>query len=180
MHRSFLVFAMAFVALMAGALFYAARIPIETQAPDPAPAAGPADVNAPVYPSFKLPDIDGAERDFSEWSGKHRLLNFWATWCPPCIQEMPELERFYQQNISSAQIWGVTFEDTDKAKIRQFIEQLGITYPVLGYGQDPLTGFGTVNVLPTTFVIDKQGLFFHRFEGPITAQDITAVIDQSN
>jgi hypothetical protein len=74
----------------------------------------------------------------------------------------------------------VTFEDTDKDRIRQFIERLGVTYPVLGHGQDPLTGFGTVTVLPTTFVIDKQGLFYHRFEGPITAQDITEVIDRSN
>jgi len=129
---------------------------------------------------YELRDMDGKSHRVSDNRGKWLIINFWATWCPPCIQEMPELERFYKQNISSAQVWGVTFEDTDKAKIRQFIEQLGITYPVLGYGQDPLTGFGTVTVLPTTFVIDKQGLFFHRFEGPITAQDITAVIEQSN
>ena len=129
---------------------------------------------------YALRDLDGKVHRVSDNRGKWLVINFWATWCPPCIQEMPELERFYQQNISSAQVWGVTFEDTDKAKIRQFIEQLGITYPVMGYGQDPLTGFGTVTVLPTTFVIDKQGLFFHRFEGPITAQDITEVIGRSN
>ena len=129
---------------------------------------------------YELRDMDGKSYRVSDYRGKWLIINFWATWCSPCIQEMPELERFYQQNISSAQVWGVTFEDTDKAKIRQFVEQLGITYPVLGYGQDPFTGFGTVTVLPTTFVIDKKGLFFHRFEGPISAQDITAVIDQSN
>ena len=127
---------------------------------------------------YELRDLDGKSYRVSDYRGKWLIINFWATWCPPCIQEMPELERFYQQNISSAQVWGVTFEDTDKAKIRQFIEQLGITYPVLGYGQDPLTGFGTVTVLPTTFVIDKKGLFFHRFEGPITAQDIAEIIDR--
>ena len=129
---------------------------------------------------YELRDMDGKSHQVSDNRGKWLIINFWATWCPPCIQEMPELERFYQQNSSSAQVWGVTFEDTDKATIRQFIEQLGITYPVLGYGQDPLTGFGTVTVLPTTFVIDKQGLFLHRFEGPITAQNIAKIIDQSN
>ena len=129
---------------------------------------------------YELRDMDGKSHQVSDNRGKWLIINFWATWCPPCIQEMPELERFYQQNSSSAQVWGVTFEDSDKATIRQFIEQLGITYPVLGYGQDPLTGFGTVTVLPTTFVIDKQGLFLHRFEGPITAQNIAKIIDQSN
>jgi len=140
----------------------------------------PVVIQADDSADYELRDMDGKSHRVSDYRGKWLIINFWATWCSPCIQEMPELERFYQQNISSAQVWGVTFEDTDKAKIRQFIEQLGITYPVLGYAQDPLTGFGTVTVLPTTFVIDKKGLFFHRFEGPISAQDITAVIDQSN
>ena len=140
----------------------------------------PVVIQADDSADYELRDMDGKSHRVSDYRGKWLIINFWATWCSPCIQEMPELERFYQQNISSAQVWGVTFEDTDKAKIRQFIEQLGITYPVLGYAQDPLTGFGTVTVLPTTFVIDKKGLFFHRFEGPISAQDITAVIDQPN
>ena len=97
MHRSFLVFAMAFVALMAGALFYAARIPVETQAPEPAVVGTEEDADAPVFPSFKLVDIDGVERDFSEWQGKHRLLNFWATWCAPCRREIPLLKTFQDE-----------------------------------------------------------------------------------
>jgi peroxiredoxin len=140
----------------------------------------PAVIQASDNTDYELRDMDGKSHRVSDNRGKWLIINFWATWCSPCIEEMPELERFYKQNKSSAQVWGVTFEDTDKARIHQFIKQLGITYPVLGYGQDPLTGFGTVTVLPTTFVIDRQGLFLHRFEGPITAQDITEVIDQSN
>jgi peroxiredoxin len=138
----------------------------------------PVGIQADDSADYELRDMDGKVYRVSDYRGKWLIINFWATWCPPCIHEMPELERFYKQNISSAQVWGVTFEDTDKAKIQQFIERLGITYPVLGYGQDPLTGFGTVTVLPTTFVIDKKGLFFHRFEGPITAQDIAEIIDR--
>ena len=129
---------------------------------------------------YELRDMEGKLHRVSDNRGKWLVINFWATWCQPCIKEMPELEQFYRENKSSAQVWGVTFEDTDKAKILEYIERLGVTYPVLGYGQDPLTGYGTVNVLPTTFVIDTNGLFFHRFEGPITAQDISRVIAQSN
>jgi peroxiredoxin len=126
---------------------------------------------------YALRDLDGRLHRVSDYRGKWLVINFWATWCPPCIEEMPELERFYRQNKSRAQVWGVTFEDSDQDKIRQFVEQLGVSYPILGHGQDPLTGYGTVTVLPTTFVIKPDGLFHHRFEGPITARDITDVID---
>jgi hypothetical protein len=89
---------------------------------------------------------------------------------------MPELERFYQAHKNNALVWGVTFEDSGKARIIDFINQIGVTYPILGYGQDPLTGYGEVKGLPTTFVINPDGLFHHRFEGPITAQQIVDVI----
>ena len=92
---------------------------------------------------------------------------------------MPELERFYQDNKARAEVWGVTFEDSEIDEIKHFISQLGITYPIFGYGQDPLTGYGQVTVLPTTFIIDENGLFFHRFEGPISAQQITDIISKN-
>ena len=129
---------------------------------------------------YQLRDMDGKIYSVSDYRGKWLIINCWATWCAPCIKEIPELERFYQENRSSAQVWGVTFEDTDKTTILEYVDRLGVTYPILGYGQDPLTGFGPVTVLPTTFVIDTNGLFFHRFEGPVTRQDLSNVIQQSN
>ncbi|MDH3389170.1 MAG: TlpA family protein disulfide reductase [Gammaproteobacteria bacterium] len=126
---------------------------------------------------YALRDLDGKRYRASDYRGKWLIINFWATWCPPCIREMPELERFYRQNRSRAGVWGVTFEDTDRATILQYVERLGVSYPILGHGQDPLTGYGNVTVLPTTFVIDPEGKFFHRFEGPVGAQDIVDIIE---
>ena len=126
---------------------------------------------------YELRDLNGKVHRVSDHRGKWLVINFWATWCPPCIAEMPELERFHRQNGTRAQVWGVTFEDTDKTTIAEFVEKLGVTYPILGHGQDPLTGFGRVTVLPTTFVIDRQGELLHRFEGPIEARDIEQVIE---
>ena len=104
------------------------------------------------------------------------MINFWATWCPPCVHEMPELEKFYQTNRDHADVWGVTFEDTDKQQIIDFVERLGVTFPILGHGQDPKTGFAKVTVLPTTLIVNRDGLFLHKFEGPITAVDIEQII----
>ena len=70
----------------------------------------------------------------------------------------------------------MTFEDTDIKSIRKYVDKLGVTYPILGYGQDPKTGFGLVTVLPTTFVINPEGKLQHKFEGPITAEDISNII----
>ena len=126
---------------------------------------------------YRLHDLDGVEYRASDSLGKWLIINFWATWCAPCLVEMPELEKFYQENRERADLWGVTFEDTDLAAIRKYVAELGITYPILGYGQDPKTGFGRVTVLPTTFVINPEGKFQHKFEGPITAADLVSIID---
>ena len=133
-------------------------------------------VTAADIPDYRLKDLQGNEHRVSDLRGKWLVINFWATWCSPCLAEMPELELFYKNHRTSAEVWGVTFEDTSKENIIKFTRQLKVTYPILGYGQDPLTGYGQVTVLPTTFIIDREGLFFHRFEGPITSQDIVDVI----
>ena len=89
---------MGFVALMAGALFYAARLPVEAPAADAVVETAPeATGDAPVVPDFRLPDLEGVERDIREWRGSHTLLNFWATWCAPCRVEMPLLKEFQDE-----------------------------------------------------------------------------------
>jgi len=119
---------------------------------------------------FILRDLQGAEHRLSEQRGKWVMINFWATWCPPCIHEMPELEAFHQAHRDrDATVWGVTFEDTPAEIIGEFVSDLNVTYPILGLGSDPITPFGTVRVLPTTYVINPDGELLRRFEGPVTA-----------
>jgi len=135
------------------------------------PAAGETETD------YQLKDLDGIVHKVSDLRGKYLVMNFWATWCPPCIHEMPELESFYQNHRDTAEVWGISFEMTDPSEIKSFVKKLNISYPLLGNGQEPKTGFGMVNVLPTTFIIDRDGKFLHRFEGPITEQDIVEVIE---
>jgi peroxiredoxin len=130
---------------------------------------------------FELTDLDGHPQRLSEQRGKWVIINFWATWCPPCIHEMPELEAFYRaHNNGNATVWGVTFEDTPAELIREFVADLDVTYPIMGLGHDPVTPFGRVKVLPTTFVIDPAGEFARRFEGPVTAAQLERAIASSS
>ena len=113
MSKTFLVFGVALLALMAGALFFAAQ----------APSKG-ADV------AFSLPDLDGRQRDFSEWDGKHRILNFWATWCAPCRREIPLLKEFQDaQADSGIQVIGIAVDDLEPAVA--YAKDAEFNYPVL-------------------------------------------------
>lgn len=131
---------------------------------------------APAADDYALRDLDGKLHRASEHRGKWLVINFWATWCLPCLRAMPELEDYYRANRTRVEVWGVTFEDSELAKILEFVERVGVSYPILGYGQSPQTGYGKVRVLPTTFVVDPEGELHHRFEGPITAADLRRVI----
>ena len=108
MSRIMLIFGTALIALMAGALFYAARIPLEVEAP---PTPQPRQLEVVTRPAFTLPDLEGVEREFVEWDGKHRLLNFWATWCAPCRREIPMLKAFQEQHREAGfQILGIAVD----------------------------------------------------------------------
>ncbi|MEM7292249.1 MAG: TlpA disulfide reductase family protein, partial [Pseudomonadota bacterium] len=106
---------------------------------------------------FTLNDLNGKSHSVSDYRGKWIVMNFWATWCPPCIHEMPELESFYKKNQERATVWGVTFEETDPELIGDFIKDLNVSYPILGQGADPRTPYGQIRVLPTTLFIDPHG-----------------------
>ena len=134
-------------------------------------------VSADESSDFVLNDLEGKEYRVSDYRGKWIVMNFWATWCPPCIHEMPELQAFHTEHKDTdAVVWGITFEEISKADLRKFLKKVNVTYPILGYGQNPDTGYGKVNVLPTTFLIDPAGKFFRRFEGPITQAHLEQAI----
>ena len=126
-----------------------------------------------------LPDAAGQTHSLSEWRGKVLLVNFWATWCPPCIEEMPLLDAFYQQN--SANGWQVVGLAIDQpSRVRQFLSQHPVAYPV---GQAGLNGtsLGTQlgndqGGLPFTVVFDPQGGLKARKLGKLSEDDIKSWI----
>jgi thiol-disulfide isomerase/thioredoxin len=129
-------------------------------------AAGSAvkdDKERKAAPEFELKDADGKTVRLSDYKGKVVLLDFWATWCGPCKIEMPwfiELQKEY--GPQGLQIVGVAMDDASKEEIQKFVQEMGVNYTILlgkeAVGQE----YGGVDVLPTTFFIDRDGKIVSR------------------
>ena len=109
-------------------------------------------------PVFQLPDLAGESRHLSDYRGQYVLLNFWATWCAPCLAEMPAMEQLYQHYRNRGFVVLAVSSDTEGRSIVQpFTEKLGVTFPVL---LDPDTKisitYGARN-LPISFLLDREG-----------------------
>lgn len=126
---------------------------------------------------FSLKDMDGKVHTLSGYRGKWIIVNFWATSCPPCILEMPELSDFHDRHKDTdAAVLGVNFEAIEPKWVQRFLDSVVVTYPSILWGSSPATPFGLVIALPTTFIISPEGKLVARQVGPMTAADIEAYI----
>ena len=171
-----LIFATALLALMAGALFYAARIPVEVEAPPP---PQPAQLEAVTHPTFTLPDIDGAARELSEWDGKHRILNFWATWCAPCRREIPLLKDFQAQNGESGyQVLGIAFDYPEQ--VARYAEEAQFNYPILVGQQDAMAVAESSGIefigMPFTMFVARDGEYVGAYIGELHQSHLDDVV----
>jgi len=149
------------------------------QAPAPAAdAAGPAKAYTVDFPTLDLPTLAGGRYVLAEQRGKWVVVNFWATWCAPCIKEMPELSAMHAMR-SNVAVVGLAYEDTSADALRSFLEERPVTYPiVIADPYDPPADFATPRGLPMTYLLDPAGKVVHQFLGPITAADIEAKITE--
>ena len=179
MQRSFLVFAAALILLMAGALFYAARIPVEHAQPGVATEPVDPAADAPVFPSFTLVDLDGTEHDLSEWSGKHRLLNFWATWCAPCRREIPLLKTFQDEHGENGfVVIGIAVDFPDQ--VAAYAEEAQFNYPILVGQEDAMAVAETSGVefigMPFTMIVAADGELINTHIGEIMDSHLEHIV----
>jgi len=128
---------------------------------------------------FTLNDVDGKPRSLSEFRGKWVIVNYWATWCPPCLDEIPDLVEFHEKHKDKdAVVLGINFEEADREQLLEFVDQHFMTYPVLSMDPVPVTPLGPVLGLPTTYIISPQGERVARQEGPITGAAIEAYLER--
>ena len=176
MNRSFLIFGVAFVALMAGALFYAARIPVEVQAPE----AMPIEPEIVEYPAFTLLDLEGNEREFSEFDGRNRMLNFWATWCAPCRREIPLLKEFQdEQGEDGILIMGIAVDFMEE--VQRYAEAAEFNYPILVGQEDAMEVAESSGVqfmaMPFTMFVSRDGQYLGAYLGELHQPELNKIAD---
>ncbi len=117
-------------------------------------------------PDFKLPDVlNGKEYSLSQFKGKVVMINFFTFFCGPCREEMPELNQIYHELKGQGYVTLGIGLSSDPTQLRFLVKQLGLNYPVL-VGTDKVSqDYGNVQVVPTTFIIDKQGKIVHKVLG---------------
>ncbi|HEV3481548.1 MAG TPA: TlpA disulfide reductase family protein [Candidatus Acidoferrales bacterium] len=129
--------------------------------------------NPERMPPFLVNDLDGGIISTASLHGKVVLVNFWATWCPPCREEIPELIELSERYKDKLQIIGVSMDDAPASEVRQFAKQIGITYPVVMGSGAIEAEYGGVPALPTSFVISPDGRVVQKHAGlyPIGVYD---------
>ena len=122
---------------------------------------------------FSLPDVAGQEHRLSDYRGKWVVINFWATWCGPCMVEIPELMRFHERHKDDdAVVIGVNFEEIETPDLVKFIDEMGINYLVVRAGDAPILPFEPLKGLPSTFFVDPHGEYVASHVGPVTGAAI--------
>ena len=139
-----------------------------------------ATATASVAPEFALPDLDGKLQSTGQWRGKVLLVNFWATWCEPCLREIPLLEELQKDyGGRGVQVIGVAIDDP--AEVRRFVsDTIAIDYPVLVGEQeavDALAEFGAeMTVLPYTAFVARDGRIARLHAGELKRDEATALL----
>jgi len=127
-------------------------------------------------PDFTLQDINGKTIKLSDYRGKVVIINFWATWCPPCLGEIPDFVKFYSAyREKGVEIIGIAVGST-KDDTRKTISEKKINYPVCMSDGKIENLYGGIRAVPTTFIIDKQGNIYKKQVGSITESELTAII----
>ncbi|MDQ2873052.1 MAG: TlpA family protein disulfide reductase [Candidatus Eremiobacteraeota bacterium] len=138
--------------------------------------SGPAALVGETAPSFPATDLAGKADGLARFHGHIVVMNLWASWCPPCRAEMPELQRFYAAYESrNVVVLGVN-QGESLARARAFAASLDLHFPIL---LDPQQQYGRVYAalgMPTTIVIDSSGTVVRGFDGPLTYEQMVAAV----
>ena len=120
-----------------------------------------------IAPDFSLETLNGEKLSLSEYRGQVVMINFWATWCPPCRAEMPDMQRFYEKSDVVILAVNQTKSETSVGKVQDFTDKLGITYPILLDQEGEIDRLYRIQPLPTTYMIDPNGVIRFKTYGPM-------------
>ena len=118
-------------------------------------------------PNFTLPGLDGKMVSLDDYKGKVVLLNIWATWCPPCVEEMPSMEKLYQElKGEDFEILAVSIDESGAEAVNPFMEKHKLGFPVLLDTKGDIKTLYQATGIPESFIIDKDGIIIEKIIGP--------------
>jgi peroxiredoxin len=121
-------------------------------------------------PNFELKTLDGKTAKLSDYRGKKVILNFWATWCPPCKAEMPDIQKYHQEAGDSVVILAVNIDP--QYDVQKFVRDTNVTFPVLLDSKDEVNTLYRILTIPTTYFIDEKGIIRSKHLSVMTVETI--------
>ncbi len=121
---------------------------------------------------FSFNDLEGKSHKFSDYQGKWVLVNYWATYCPPCHAEIPDIERFAQDNKENFIVLGMDAGGGHANEILAFKQELNISYPLIPMQESTMLSFGIIMGIPTSYIVNPKGEIVDKYVGIITYDDL--------
>ncbi|MFI5202612.1 MAG: peroxiredoxin family protein [Candidatus Kapaibacterium sp.] len=126
----------------------------------------PGTLEGKPAPDFALTDINGSLHHLSDYRGKVVMLNFWATWCPPCVKEIPEYADLQTEyGAQGIQFLGIALDDEGLARVKPWIDKHPVPYPIMLPDTKVAAAYGDMASIPVTFIIDRKGIIRTSFVG---------------
>ncbi|GAA5417317.1 thiol-disulfide oxidoreductase ResA [Paraliobacillus ryukyuensis] len=123
-------------------------------------------------PDFTVETLKGEKISLKDYRGKQVMLNFWATWCPPCQAEIPEMQQFYHDNDVEVLAVNLTATESSVNAVKVFTDEYGLLFPILLDKDDQLSTTYHIQPIPTTFMIDTKGIIQHKFFGALNQEQM--------
>ncbi|GIX35248.1 MAG: hypothetical protein KatS3mg126_1027 [Lysobacteraceae bacterium] len=144
------------------------------------PAALAANAPPTPAPALVVQTLDHGRFDLAAERGRWILVNFWATWCAPCLKEMPELDAFDRES-EEVRVIGLAFEETSEEDLRAFLRTRPVSYPIaLVDPYAPPAGWDAPRGLPLSVLIDPEGRRVRTFLGPVTAAELRSAMEAAD
>jgi len=162
------------------------QAPVESKEKPTSPSVvkAPPNSDSKPAPSFTLQDLNGKTVSLSDFKSKVIILDFWATWCPPCVKEIPHFVELYKQyNDRQFVIVGISVDREGVGVVKSFVQKYGVSYPVLMTDGQVEKAYGDIVNIPTTFVIDSEGKIQRKYIGyqdkAVFEKDINSLLSEA-
>src|SRR5699024_6402313 len=125
-----------------------------------------------MAPDFQLQTLSGEQAKLSDYRGSRVMINFWATWCPPCRAEMPDMEKFYQEK--DVEILAINLTDTESSikQIKDFVSEYQLTFPILLDEVIEVANTYAIQPIPTSYMVDSYGIIQFKTFGPLNFEQM--------